>query len=73
MRHPLALAVKFYVECIQNHVWGPLGGREMSMCKTCILQRSFGAMTMGEKSVENYIEWYSLNTKRMDVGSRYHH
>ena len=24
-RHPLVFVVKFYVECNQNHVWGPLG------------------------------------------------
>ena len=24
-RHPLVLIMKFYVEGIQNHVWGPLG------------------------------------------------
>ena len=37
------------------------------------LQRSFGVITIAEKSIENYIEWCSQNTKRMNVGSRYQH
>ena len=30
-RHPIVFAVKFHVECIQNHVCGPLVARDMSI------------------------------------------
>ena len=36
-RHPVVFVTKFHIECIQNHVLGPLGGRVMSIfVNTCI-------------------------------------
>ena len=36
-RHALVFVLKFHVECNQNHVWGPLGARDMSIfCETCV-------------------------------------
>ena len=68
------LVVKFNLECTQNHVWGPLGFRDVSIfVKHKSLQKSVGIMNMAENSIENYIEWYSQNTKRMNVGSRVQH
>ena len=30
-RYAIVLGVKFQVECGQNHVWGPLGARDLSI------------------------------------------
>ena len=42
--------VKFHVECIQNHVWGPPGARVMSIfVKTNILAKDVLGETHGLK------------------------
>ena len=41
--------------------------------KHVFLNRSFGVITTGAKSVETYVEWCFQNTKRTNVGSRYEH
>ena len=53
---------------------GDLRARDMSIfVKHVFLQRPVGVMTMVEKSVKHYMEWWSQDTKRMNIGARYEH
>ena len=74
-RYPILFVVKFHMEHTQNYAWGPPEARDMTtfVKRLFLLQRSFGVMTMVEKSIKNYIGWYTQNAKRMNVGSRYQH
>ena len=55
--------MKFHVEHIQSHVWGPLGAQSLStFVEHVFIQRSLGVKTIAEKSIANYIEWCSQNT-----------
>ena len=63
VRSPLVVVLKFHVYCSQNHDWGPLGARAMSIFgKTYIL---------AEKAMKGHIEWCSQSTKSLDFGSPY--
>ena len=67
---PLVAVVKFYGECTENHVWGPLGVRDMSIfVKHVFLQSSLPVITVVEKSVKNCIGWCSQIAKRMNFRS----
>ena len=65
--------LNFHVGCRQNHVWRPPGAQVMSIfVNTYIfLERLIWARPMVEKSVNNYIEWCSQNTKRLNFGQHY--
>ena len=71
---PFLSGVKFHVEYIQNHVWGPLGARVMSIfVKAYFFPRTLWVRSMVKKSVKNYIEWCSQSAKRLIVGQRSEH
>ena len=62
------------MERIQIHVWTRIGAQDMATSvKQIFLHNSLRVITTIEKSVETFVEWCFLNTKRMNVGSRYEH
>ena len=57
--------MKFHMERATNHVWEPLGPRDMvTFIKHAFLHITFGVITTVEKNVENYVEWRFQNTKK---------
>ena len=64
-RYLMFFVVKFYVECIQNHVRGPLGALVLNLFVKAFI------FVKVEKSVNNYIRWCSQSTKRVDLGGHY--
>ena len=72
-RYHIFLVVTIRMECIQNHVAGPRGSRDMTtfVKHVFFLRRSLWVITMVEKRVKVYIEWCSQSRQRLDFDLRY--